>query len=95
VTFYAFPKAYWKHVRPTNVGESPFAAVRLRTAAAKCFENVEKATGGHLEDAAGGGAELPPARRTGAHDGGRGGRRVLQRRAGEVNSQRCCVRAAA
>jgi putative transposase len=44
VTFYAFPKEHWKHLRTTNVVESPFAAVRLRTAAAKRFKKVENAT---------------------------------------------------
>jgi len=44
VTFYAFPKEHWKHVRTTNVVESPFAAVRLRTSAAKRFKKVENAT---------------------------------------------------
>jgi putative transposase len=44
VTFYAFPKEHWKHLRTTNVVESPFAAVRLRTAAAKRFKRVENAT---------------------------------------------------
>jgi transposase-like protein len=44
VTFYAFPKAHWKHLRTSNVVESPFAAVRLRTAAAKRFKQVENAT---------------------------------------------------
>jgi transposase-like protein len=44
VAFYAFPKAHWKHLRTTNVVESPFAAVRLRTAAAKRFKKVENAT---------------------------------------------------
>ena len=44
VTFYAFPKERWKHLRTTNVVESPFAAVRLRTAAAKRFKKVENAT---------------------------------------------------
>jgi hypothetical protein len=33
-----------KHLRTTNVVESPFAAVRLRTAAAKRFKKVENAT---------------------------------------------------
>ena len=32
VTFYQFPKEHWKHLRTTNVVESPFAALRLRTA---------------------------------------------------------------
>jgi putative transposase len=44
VTFYAFPTAHWKHLRTTNVVESPFAAVRLRTGAAKRFKQVENAT---------------------------------------------------
>jgi putative transposase len=44
VTFYAFPQAHWKHLRTTNVVESPFAAVRLRTGAAKRFKKVENAT---------------------------------------------------
>jgi putative transposase len=44
VAFYAFPKDHWKHLRTTNVVESPFAAVRLRTAAAKRFKKVENAT---------------------------------------------------
>jgi len=44
VTFYQFPQAHWKHLRTTNPVESPFAAVRLRTAAAKRFKKVENAT---------------------------------------------------
>jgi len=43
VTYYAFPQAHWKHLRTTNVIESPFAAVRLRTTAAKRFKRVENA----------------------------------------------------
>jgi putative transposase len=44
VTFYRFPKAQWQHLRTTNPVESPFAALRLRTAAAKRFKKVENAT---------------------------------------------------
>ncbi len=44
VTFYDFPKEHWKHLRTTNPVESPFAAVRLRTGAAKRFKKVENAT---------------------------------------------------
>lgn len=44
VTFYRFPRAHWKHLRTTNIVESPFAAVRLRTGAAKRFKNVTNAT---------------------------------------------------
>lgn len=44
VTFYQFPKDHWPHVRTTNVVESPFAAVRLRTRAGKRYQRVESAT---------------------------------------------------
>jgi len=44
VTFYRFPKEHWKHLRTSNVVESPFAALRLRTDAAKRFKKVENAT---------------------------------------------------
>lgn len=44
ITYYGFPKEHWKHIRTTNVIESPFAAVRLRTGAAKRFKKVENAT---------------------------------------------------
>ena len=44
VAFYDFPEAHWKHLRTTNIVESPFASVRLRTSAAKRFKKVESAT---------------------------------------------------
>lgn len=44
VTFYQFPKDHWRHLRITNVVESPFAAVRLRTTAGKRFKRVDSAT---------------------------------------------------
>jgi len=44
VTFYQFPESHWKHLRTTNIIESPFAAVRLRTGAAKRYKRAEKAT---------------------------------------------------
>lgn len=44
VTFYRFPKEHWKHLRTTNIVESPFAALRLRTDAAKRYRKVENAT---------------------------------------------------
>jgi transposase-like protein len=43
VSYYGVPKEHWKHLRTTNVIESPFAAVRLRTTAAKRFKRVENA----------------------------------------------------
>lgn len=44
VTFYQFPRAHWRHLRTTNVVESPFAAIRLRTTAAKRYKRVESGT---------------------------------------------------
>lgn len=44
ITFYAFPKQHWPHLRTSNVVESPFAAIRLRTDAAKRFKSVSNAT---------------------------------------------------
>jgi transposase-like protein len=44
VTFFAFPTEHWTHLRTTNIVESPFAAVRLRTTAAKRYKRVENAT---------------------------------------------------
>ena len=44
VTFYQFPREHWRHIRTTNIVESPFAALRLRTAAAKRFKRVSNAT---------------------------------------------------
>ena len=43
VTFYNYPKKQWQHLRNTNPVESPFAALRLRTDAAKRFKKVENA----------------------------------------------------
>lgn len=44
VTFYSYPKEHWVHLRTSNPIESPFAAVRLRTNAAKRFKKAENAT---------------------------------------------------
>jgi len=44
LTYYQFSKAHWRNLRTTNVVESPFAAVRLRTTAAKCVKKGERAT---------------------------------------------------
>ena len=44
VAYYDLPKEHWKHLRTTNPVESPFAAVRLRTNAAKRYKKVENAT---------------------------------------------------
>ena len=44
VTFYAFPREHWVHLRTTNVIESPFSVIRLRIDAAKRFKKIENAT---------------------------------------------------
>jgi putative transposase len=41
LTFYQFPEVHWPHLRTTNGVESPFASVRLRTNAAKCFKKTK------------------------------------------------------
>jgi transposase-like protein len=43
VTFYRFPKDHWVHLRTTNVVDSPFSAVRLRTDAARRYKKVANA----------------------------------------------------
>ncbi|MDH4195051.1 MAG: hypothetical protein OEW33_07385 [Nitrospirota bacterium] len=44
MTFSRFTQPHWQHLRTTNPVESPFAAVRLRTDAAKRFKKVANAT---------------------------------------------------
>lgn len=44
LTFYEMPAEHWKHLRTTNVIESPFASVRLRTNAAKRFRTARSGT---------------------------------------------------
>ncbi|MFQ5918112.1 MAG: IS256 family transposase [Candidatus Binatia bacterium] len=44
MTFYQFPQEHWQHLRTTNPVESPFAALRLRTDAAKRYKRVDRAT---------------------------------------------------
>ncbi len=44
VSYYGYPQAHWRHLRTTNVIESPFAALRLRTDAAKRLKKVANAT---------------------------------------------------
>ena len=44
VAFYELPKEHWRGLRTSNVVESPFQAVRLRTGAARRFKRVDNAT---------------------------------------------------
>jgi putative transposase len=44
VAYYSFPEAHWKHLRTTNIVESPFSSIRLRTAAARRYKKVAGAT---------------------------------------------------
>jgi transposase-like protein len=41
--FYDFPKEHWIHLRTTNIVESPFSGIRLRTEASRRFKKVENA----------------------------------------------------
>ncbi len=42
--FFDFPKEHWKHLRTSNIVESPFASLRLRTNAAKRSKVLTNAT---------------------------------------------------
>ena len=44
ISCYRFPREHWRHLRTTNVVESPFAALRLRTDVAQQFKKVANAT---------------------------------------------------
>jgi putative transposase len=43
VTFFDYPREHWLHLRTTNIVESPFAAVRLRTDASRRFNKTANA----------------------------------------------------
>jgi transposase-like protein len=43
VAFYRFPKPHWRHLRTSNVVESPFSVVRLRTDAARRYKRSASA----------------------------------------------------
>jgi putative transposase len=42
--YYDFPREHWKHLRTSNVVESPFSRVRLRTTASRRFKSQVNAT---------------------------------------------------
>jgi len=44
MTFYSYPREHWKHLRTSNIVESPFSAVRLRTDASRRYKKAEQAT---------------------------------------------------
>jgi transposase-like protein len=44
VAYYDLPKDHWTHLRTSNIVESPFASVRLRTGASKRYKKVEGAS---------------------------------------------------
>lgn len=43
VSFYGFPEAHWRHLRTSNIVESPFSAIRLRTDASRRYKRVDGA----------------------------------------------------
>ena len=59
--YYRLSKEHWTHLRTTNIIESPFASVRLRTAAAKRYKRVDGATAMIWKLLDGGRADLPQA----------------------------------
>ncbi len=68
-----FPLDHWRHLKTTNVVESSFAALRLRTDAAKQFKRVQ-GDGCDLEDADGGGGQVQEADGNGVDEGRTPGR---------------------
>ena len=72
-----------QHLRTSNVVESPFAALRLRTDAAKRFKKVESATAAIFK-------LLLVAQRTGADARGLPGRSLRGRREGNGVVEGCC-----
>lgn len=44
MTFYRYPREHWKHLRTSNIVESPFSAVRLRAEASRRYKKVDNAT---------------------------------------------------
>ena len=58
VTFYAFPKEHWRHVRTTNPVESPFAALRLRDRRGQALQAGGSGDSCDLEDADGGRGQI-------------------------------------
>jgi putative transposase len=44
VSFYELPKEHWRALRTSNIVESPFQVVRLRTGAARRYKKVQNAT---------------------------------------------------
>ena len=79
--FYDFPEKHWRHLRTTNVVESPFASVRLRTTAAKRFKRVDNATALILAALDRGREAVQEAQRPGAAAGRVRGKKVRGRKA--------------
>jgi putative transposase len=44
IAFYSYPREHWKHLRTSNIVESPFSSVRLRTEASRRYKKVDNAT---------------------------------------------------
>jgi hypothetical protein len=62
VTFFDFPAEHWKHLRTTNVIESPFATVRLRERATRGAGSRTKGTADGVQAARDGAASLAAPR---------------------------------
>jgi hypothetical protein len=58
------PEKHWRHLRTTNVVESPFSSVRPRTTAPKRFKPVGERNGAHLAASGGDREAVPEAQRS-------------------------------
>jgi len=91
VTFYQFPKEHWKHLRTTNVVESP--SVRGGPAAhggGEALQEGRARDGHHLEDAARGRAELPAPQCARTAGSGCRGRHIRQRSPRQAGQREGC-----
>jgi len=88
VTLYRYPREHWVHIRTVNVVESPFAALRLRTDAAKRFKRSDRATAVIWKMLMVGGTPLPPAERAAPAREGLRGRAVRGRSRGYPGGRR-------
>ena len=79
VSFYRFPRGHWRHLRTSNVVESPFAALRLRTGRGQAVQEGSQCYRCGMEDAVGRRTQVP-AHQLARATAGRRRRAALSRR---------------
>ena len=94
VSYYGYPRAHWRHLRTTNVIESPFAGVASTDRRSQAIQERSERHRGDLEDAAGGRDEVPEAERAGATPRRVGGSLIPRRSSSRRSSGagRCLTR---